>query len=85
MKVSYERTLGESEMLREPRVQPRGAFTDIDPNCDSGILWSIDKGSQRLAFGDLPNGGAQSLDLPMMTVARGQVKAELDGCRFAVY
>jgi len=54
-------------------VRVTGSFTDIDPNCDNGILWSIDKNAQRLAFGDLPNGGAQSFDLPSVSVAKGQV------------
>jgi hypothetical protein len=54
-------------------VRVRGAFTDIDPNCDNGILWSIDKGPQRLAFGDIPNGGAQDFDLPTVSVTKGQI------------
>jgi hypothetical protein len=53
-------------------VRITGAFTDIDPNCNNGILWSIDKGSQRLAFGDIPNGGAQSFDLPTVSISKGQ-------------
>jgi hypothetical protein len=54
-------------------VSVTGSFTDLDPNCGNGILWSVEKGSQRLAFGDLPNGGAQSFSLPSVIVSPGQV------------
>lgn len=54
-------------------VKITGGFTDLDPNCGNGVLWSIDRGTQRLAFGDLPNGGARSFQLPAVSVTRGRV------------
>jgi len=54
-------------------VSITGAFTDLDPNCGNGILWFVEKAGQRLAFGDLPNGGSQSFSLPNVMVSPGQV------------
>jgi hypothetical protein len=54
-------------------VSVTGSFTDIDPACDNGILWFIDRGGQRLASGAVPNGGAQSFNLPSVGVSPGQV------------
>jgi hypothetical protein len=54
-------------------VEIKGGFTDLDPRCGNGVLWSIDKGGARLAFGDLPNGGTQSFQLSAVSVAKGQV------------
>jgi hypothetical protein len=54
-------------------VSVTGAFTDLDPNCGNGINWFIEGGGQRLASGDLPNGGSQSFSLPSETVSPGQV------------
>ena len=54
-------------------VSITGSFTDIDPVCGNGILWFIEGGGQRLASGDLPNGGAQSFSLPSVVVSPGQV------------
>jgi len=54
-------------------VSITGSITDLDPICGNGILWFVEKGSQRLASGDLPNGGAQSLSLTNVIVSPGQV------------
>jgi hypothetical protein len=54
-------------------VSITGAFTDLDPNCGNGIRWFIEKGTQRLAFGDLPNGGNQSFSVSNVIVSSGQV------------
>jgi hypothetical protein len=54
-------------------VSVTGSFTDIDPACDNGILWFIEKGGQRLASGAVPNGGAQNFSLPSVGVSPGQV------------
>lgn len=40
-----------------------GSFTDVDPNCGDGVLWSIDKGSQTLRSGALANGGTEGFAL----------------------
>jgi hypothetical protein len=37
----------------------RGSFTDLDPNCGNGVLWSIDKNARTLLSGDLYNGASQ--------------------------
>jgi hypothetical protein len=52
-------------------VSVTGSFSDLDPNCDNGVLWSIDKGSVTLQSGDLPNGGA-----PMPFHFRVRVKTD---------
>ena len=39
-------------------VSVAGSFSDLDPNCDNGVLWSIDKGGATLRSGDLRNGSA---------------------------
>lgn len=54
-------------------VRLSGAFTDLDPLCGNGVLWSIDKGGQRLTTGALPNGGVQSFEVPSVNVSKGQV------------
>jgi hypothetical protein len=38
-------------------VSVAGSFSDLDPNCDNGVSWSIDKGGTTLLSGDMPNGG----------------------------
>ena len=50
-----------------------GAFTDLDSSCGNGVLWTIDKGSQRVTAGNLPNGGAENFEVPALSVSRGQV------------
>ena len=52
-------------------VSVAGFFSDLDPNCDNGVLWSIDKGGATLGSGDLPNGGA-----PMPFRFRVRVKTD---------
>jgi hypothetical protein len=42
------------------KVSVTGSFTDIDPVCGDGVLWSIDKGATTIRSGDLPNGGSAS-------------------------
>jgi hypothetical protein len=54
-------------------VSISGSFTDLDPNCGNGVLWFVEKGTQRLAFGDLPNGGAQTFSVPSVIVSPGQI------------
>lgn len=43
-------------------VTVRGSFSDLDPNCDNGVLWSIDRGSTTVRSGDLANGGAEGFN-----------------------
>jgi len=54
-------------------VSITGSFTDLDPDCGNGILWFIEGRGQRLASGNIPNGGAQNFNLPSVTVSPGQV------------
>jgi hypothetical protein len=48
-----------------------GSFSDLDPNCDNGVQWTIDKGGITLRSGDLPNGGP-----PMAFRFRVRVKVD---------
>jgi hypothetical protein len=38
-------------------VNVAGFFSDLDPNCGNGIIWSVDKGNSTLTRGTIPNGG----------------------------
>jgi pimeloyl-ACP methyl ester carboxylesterase len=42
------------------RVSITGAVTDLDANGGNGIDWFIDRGTTTLAYGSIPNGGAQN-------------------------
>ena len=56
------------------RVNVAGFFSDLDPNCGNGIIWSVGKGSQTLTSGTVANGGpAQSYSLTGISVVEGQV------------
>jgi hypothetical protein len=51
-----------------------GFFSDLDPNCGNGIIWSVDKGSQTLTTGTIANGGpAQTFSLTGIALRAGQV------------
>lgn len=55
-------------------VDITGYFSDIDPTCDNGVIWSVDKGSLTLTSGTIPNGGPpQSFSLAGVPLAAGQV------------
>jgi hypothetical protein len=55
-------------------VNIAGFFSDLDPNCGNGIIWSVDKGKQKLAFGTIANGGPpQTFSLAGVSVSAGQV------------
>ena len=41
-------------------VAIQGSFTDQNPNCGNGILWSIDKNDKTVLSDDLPNGTSQN-------------------------
>ena len=56
-------------------VDVSGFFSDLDPNCGDGIVWSVDKGGgARLTSGTIGNGGPpQSYSLTGISVTAGQV------------
>jgi hypothetical protein len=55
-------------------VNVTGFFSDLDPQCGNGVIWSVDKGSQTLASGTIANGGpSQSFNLVAVPVVVGQV------------
>jgi hypothetical protein len=55
-------------------VNVAGNFSDLDPNCGNGVIWSVDKGSSTLTRGTIPNGGpAQTFSLSGISVSAGQV------------
>jgi hypothetical protein len=55
-------------------VNIAGFFSDLDPNCGNGIIWSVDKGSSTLTTGTIANGGpAQTFSLTGISVSAGQV------------
>jgi hypothetical protein len=55
-------------------VNVAGSFSDLDPNCGNGIVWSVDKGSQKLATGTIANGGPpQTFSLAGVSVSAAQV------------
>ena len=55
-----------------------GFFSDIDPNCGDGIIWSVDKSTlqanQTLTTGTIANGGSpQSYSLSGISISTGQL------------
>jgi hypothetical protein len=51
-----------------------GFFSDLDPNCGNGIIWSVDRGARKLATGTIANGGPlQTFSLTRVSVSAGQV------------
>jgi hypothetical protein len=55
-------------------VNVAGYFSDLDPNCGNGIIWSVDKGSSTLTTGRIANGGPlQTFSLTGVSVFAGQV------------
>lgn len=55
-------------------VNVAGFFSDLDPNCGNGIIWSVDRGGQKLATGTIANGGPlQTFSLTGVSVFAGQV------------
>lgn len=55
-------------------VSLSGFFSDLDPNCGDGIIWSVDKGNQTLTSGTIANGGAsQAYALDGVSISAGQV------------
>ncbi len=55
-------------------INVAGFFSDLDPNCGNGIIWSVDKGSQTLTSGTIANGGVpQSYNLTGISIVAGQV------------
>jgi hypothetical protein len=60
-------------------VNAAGFFSDLDPNCGNGVVWSVDiwsanNGSQSLASGTIANGGAaQSFSLTGISIKTGQL------------
>jgi hypothetical protein len=60
-------------------VNVTGFFSDLDPNCGNGVIWSVDiwsanKGSQTLASGTIANGGpSQTFNLTGTSIRTGQL------------
>jgi hypothetical protein len=55
-------------------VNIAGYFSDLDPNCGNGVIWSVDKGSSTLTTGTIANGGPpQTFSLSGVSVYAGQV------------
>jgi hypothetical protein len=55
-------------------VNVAGFFSDLDPNCGNGIIWSVDRGGQKLATGTIANGGPlETFSLTGVSVFAGQV------------
>jgi len=55
-------------------VNVSGFFSDLDPTGSTGVKWSVDKGSTRLASGTIQNGGApQTFSLASVSITAGQV------------
>jgi hypothetical protein len=60
-------------------VNVAGFFSDLDPNCGNGIIWSVDiwsvaKGNSTLTTGTIANGGPpQTFSLTGVSIALGQV------------
>jgi hypothetical protein len=55
-------------------VNVAGFFSDLDPNCGNGVIWSVDRGPQKLANGRIANGGPpQKFSLTGVSVVTGQV------------
>jgi hypothetical protein len=55
-------------------VNITGFFSDLDPTGATGVIWSVDRGSQTLASGTISNGGPpQTFGLTGVSVSVGQV------------
>jgi len=59
-------------------IDVSGFFSDLDPNCGDGIIWSVDKSipqeNQTLTSGTIANGGPlQSYSLSGLSIRAGQV------------
>lgn len=55
-------------------VNVAGFFSDLDPNCGNGIIWSVNKGNSTLTRGTIPNGGPpQTFSLVGVSVVLDQV------------
>jgi hypothetical protein len=55
-------------------VDVTGFFSDLDPTGATGVIWSVDKGGQRLTSGTIDNGGPpQTFTLVRVSVSAGQV------------
>jgi hypothetical protein len=55
-------------------VNLAGFFSDLDPICGNGIIWSVDKGNSTLPRGTIANGGApQTFSLTGVSVFAGEV------------
>jgi hypothetical protein len=55
-------------------INVAGYFSDLDPNCGNGIIWSVDRGTHKLATGTIANGGPpQTFRLTGVSVFAGQV------------
>jgi|SRR6516225_933717 hypothetical protein len=55
-------------------VNMAGFFSDLDPNCGNGIIWSVDRGAQKLATGTIANGGPlQTFSRTGVSVFAGQI------------
>jgi hypothetical protein len=56
------------------RVRVMGSFAQFNATCGNGIRWSVDKGGDTLASGDIASGGgSQTFDLKDVTVKRDDV------------
>jgi hypothetical protein len=55
-------------------VNVAGNFSDLDPNCGNGVIWSVDRAGQTLTSGSIANGGPpQTFKLVGVHVVAGQV------------
>jgi hypothetical protein len=55
------------------KIKVSGTFTDLNPDCGNGVIWSIEKGTQVVTTQALPNGGIQSFEAPSLAVSKGDV------------
>jgi hypothetical protein len=55
-------------------VDVSGFFSDVDPTCDNGVIWSVDKENNTLVSGTITNGGPpQTFAIAGVSVTAGQV------------
>jgi len=55
-------------------INVAGFFSHLDQSCGDGVIWSVDKGNQRLASGTITIGGPpQTFGIPGVSVRAGQV------------
>lgn len=55
-------------------VRVTGRVSDLDPSCDNGVIWSVDRGATTVAWGVIQNGGKpQSFQLRRVFVDEGDV------------